>query len=76
MVAKKVCLHDLFIPDCGEHVRQMGAGPLYAVSVIDPSLSGLRVTVESVKVVVKVHVSRTQVSEQTRLKGETQLNAC
>ena len=60
------------VPDCGEDVGQVGAGPLDAVAVVNASLPGLRVAVKSVKVVVKVHVSRAQMSKQTRMKSEIQ----
>ena len=52
----------LLSPDSGEHVGEVGAGPLYAVSVVNPSLPGLRVTVKPLQVVVEVHVPGTEVS--------------
>ena len=53
-------------PDGGEDVRQVGAGSLDTISVINPSLPGLSIAVELLQVVVEVHVSSTEMSaEQT-----------
>ena len=53
-------------PDSGEHVSQVGAGSLNAISVVNPSLPGLSIAVKMLQVVVEVHISRTEMSpEQT-----------
>ena len=49
-------------PDGGEDVRQVGAGSLNTISVVNPSLPGLDIAVKLLQVVVKIHISSTEMS--------------
>ena len=50
----------------GEDMSKMSRSSLNAVSVIDPTLSSLMVTVKLLQIVIEVGVSGTQVSERRR----------
>lgn len=46
---------------CGEDVGHVSRGPLDAILVIDLALSGLKVNIKQIKVVVEINISSTQI---------------